>query len=130
MVAGGMHGCQGVCIVAGGCAWLQGGHVWLWWACMAVGGVHGCGGQGVRGCGVGMRGCQGGMRGCGGHAWLWGGRGMRGCWGACVGHNEIWSMSGWYASYGNAFLYCENSYQMNQRRPVVRRSSVTNRSSS
>ena len=98
---------------------------------MAVGGVHGCGGQGVCGCGVGMCGCQGGMRGCGGACMVvGGGRGMRGCWGACVGHDEIRSMSGRYASYGNAFLYCENSYQMNQRRPVVRRSSVTNRSSS
>ena len=33
---GGMHGCQGACMVAGGHAWLWGGHAWL------PGGVHGC----------------------------------------------------------------------------------------
>ena len=32
----------------------------------------------------------------GGHAWLFGG--------ACMGYNEIRSMSRWYASYWNAFL--------------------------
>ena len=43
------------------------GHAWLWGACVAVGGVCGCG----RVCMVvgGVHGC-GGMRGCGGgHAW-------------------------------------------------------------
>ena len=50
------HGCQGACMVAGGCAWLTEE----------------------------------------GHAWLLGG--------ACVGYNEIRSMSGWYAFYWNAFL--------------------------
>ena len=30
--------------------------------------------------------------------------GVRGCWGACVGYDEIRSMSGRYASYWNAFL--------------------------
>ena len=77
-------------------------------ACVVVAGggrigVHGCRGE----CMV-----QGGMRGCGGgHAWLWGG-GMRGCGGACIvaggaciGHNEIRSMSGRYAFYWNAFLF-------------------------
>ena len=34
----------------------------------------------------------------GGRAWLPGG-------GACVGYDEIRSMSGWYASYWNAFLF-------------------------
>ena len=48
MVAGGVHGCMGVCVVAGG---------------MAVGG------------------------------------------GACVGYDEIRSMSGRYVSYWNAFLF-------------------------
>ena len=36
----------------------------------------------------------------GGHAWLWGG---------CIGYDEIWSMSGWYTSYWNAFLYTKAS---------------------
>ena len=32
--------------------------------------------------------------------------GMHGCRGhACVGYNEIWSMSGRYASYWNVFLF-------------------------
>ena len=46
----------------------------------------------------------GGVRGCGG---VCGYReGMRGCWaGACIGHDEIGSMSGRYASYWNAFLF-------------------------
>ena len=73
---------------------------------------------------------QGGMHGClGGHVWLhreacvvlFGG--VRGfIWGACMvlfeggmhgffsffGYNEIWSMSGQYASYWNAFLFPPN----------------------
>ena len=56
-----MCGCQGVCMVARGCAWLPGG-------------VHGCR-EGVRG--------------------YWGVCMVAG--GACVGYNEIWSMSGQYA---------------------------------
>ena len=32
-----MHGCRGVCMVAGGHAWLQGGRVWLQGACMVAG---------------------------------------------------------------------------------------------
>ena len=101
-MVGGMHGCGGhvwllgVCMVAGGvCGY--------WGACVVVRGMHGC--QGLCGCrGVcmvmgGMCGCwgacmvaegwhvwlQGGMRGCGrGHAWLVGGH----AWlpgGACRG---------------------------------------------
>ena len=103
MVArGGMCGCSGrACMVAPG-----GGHVWL---------------------------LLGGMCGCsqGGRAWLlWGGTCMVASRGACMvapggacmvapggvcvvapggGHawffDEIWSMSGRYASYWNAFLY-------------------------
>ena len=57
-----------------------------------------------------------GMHGCRGLAWLWetymvdSGHvwlgGMRSCGeGACMGYNEIQSMSGWYASYWNAFLF-------------------------
>ena len=59
MVAGGMRGCWGACMVAMGHAWLQGD-------------VHGCGGRGA--CMV-----VGGMHGCWGGAWLLGG--MHGCWG-------------------------------------------------
>ena len=71
---GGMHGCLGVCVVAGGAACVVArGHVW--WP--------------------------------GGHAWLPGGMhgwGVHGCRGACMGYDEIQSMSGRYASYWNAFL--------------------------
>ena len=100
---GGMRGCRGACVVAGGCAWLWGacmvtGGVWLLGGCVvARGGVHGC--QGV---------CM--VVGC---VWFLGG--MRGCWGACmvargacVGYDEIRSMSGRYASYWNAFLLFNN----------------------
>ena len=59
-----------------------------WGACMVAGGA--C----VRGWGGVV---------AGGHAWLWGG-GMCGGSGACVGYNEIRSMSGRYASYWNALL--------------------------
>ena len=86
-----------------------GGHAWL------LGGVHGCG----RACvvaGGGMHGCWGVYVVAGGCvayrecAWLWG---MRGCrvacvvagGGVCVGHDDIRSMSGRYASYWNAFLF-------------------------
>ena len=71
----------GTCMVARGHAWLPGGIcgfwgcAWLLGACMVVGG---------------MCGCQGDMCGCGG---------------ACVGYDEIRSMSGRYASYWNAFLF-------------------------
>ena len=85
-----------MCVVApGGCAWLlQGGmhgysggeHAWLLW-----GGMHGF---------------------FQGHAWIFPGGGALffsggACmvfWGACIGYDEIWSMSGRYASYWNAFL--------------------------
>ena len=64
----------------------------------------------------GVHGWQGSVCGYGGacvvargHVWLAGG--MHGCQGACVvarglciGYDEIRSMSGWYASYWNAFL--------------------------
>ena len=87
MVAGG-------CVVAGGHVWLLGGVCGCWGACVVAGG---------------MCGCQGGMHGCGGHAWL---GGMCGCGGACmvaggpcIGYDKIWSMSGQYASYWNAFLF-------------------------
>ena len=107
----GVCGCQGACMVAGGCVWLQEG-------------VHGCGvcvvGRGVHGCwgacmvaGGDMHGFQGvcvvvggGLHGC-----QWGGAcvAARGACvvvggGACIGYDEIRSMSGRYASYWNAFF--------------------------
>ena len=79
-------------MVAGGCVWLgvcMGACVVARGACMVAGGA----------CMVAM-----------GHAWLLGG--VRGCQGAClvaggvfIGHDEIRSMSGQYASYWNAFLF-------------------------
>ena len=87
-VAGGMHGCWGgeQCAWLWGCVHGCGGCAWLWGVCMVagmcmvVGGVHGCRG-------------------------VCGGRGS--CVVAeevCVGYDEIWSMSGQYESYWNAFL--------------------------
>ena len=104
----------GVCMVTrrGACVVAQGGHAWLLW-----GGVHGCSrgacvvapGGGMRGCSRGgMCGCSwGGVHGCSGggmHGCSWGG--MHGCsqGGVCGFFDEIPSMSGWYASYWNAFL--------------------------
>ena len=100
----------GACMVLlGACMVLFGGHAWFY-----SGGVHGF----IWGACVvysgGMRGfIQGGM-----HGFIWGG--VRGfIQGACVvlfgggmhgffsffGYNEIRSMSRWYASYWNAFLF-------------------------
>ena len=99
MVAGGVHGCQGcvhgcwgACMVAGGHAWLE-GCAWLQGACMVAGG-----------------GLLGVCMVTGEHVWLLGvclvAGGVHGCWGgACVGYDEIQSMSGRYASYWNAFLF-------------------------
>ena len=70
--------------------------------------------------GGGMHGSWGGMHGSRGGAWqpraacvaarevCLAARGMHGSWGACVGYSEIWSMSGQYASYWNAFLLTNN----------------------
>ena len=84
MVApGGMLGCLGVCAwLLGGCAWL------LWGGCMVA---------------------------TGGHAWFFPEGGMCGfvlgvCMvfsRGCIGYDEIQSMSGWYASYWNAFLFSQ-----------------------
>ena len=77
---GGVHGCWVACMVVGGHVWLPGvcvvagGHAWLW-------GVHDCGG-------------------C---AWLQGVCMVAGG-GACIGYDEVRSMSGRYASYWNAFF--------------------------
>ena len=72
-------------------------------ACMvARGGMYGCSGGagGMHGCSWG--GCVVALGGC---AWLLPGgvRGFSG--GACVGYDEIRSVSGRYASYWNAFLF-------------------------
>ena len=82
MVMGGVHGCAGACVVAGGHAWLQG---------VVVGGMCVCGG--------GMCGRKKAL----GEVHGWGACVAAG--GACVGHDEIRSMSGRYASYWNAFLF-------------------------
>ena len=106
---GGVRGFREAYMVVGGHAWLlwggvcmvAGGYAWLLGMCVVVGGMHGCRGC-VCGCwgacmvAGGMCGCWGGMRDCGG--------GMCGCQGVCIGYDEIRSMSGWYASYWNAFL--------------------------
>ena len=77
----------GACMVApGGHAWLLGGHAWLLrGACMVAPGGHAWFLPG-------------------GHAWFFpGGHAWFFPGGACVGY-EIWSISGRYASYWNAFL--------------------------
>ena len=84
VVVGGMHGCWGACMVARGQAWLPGG---------------------MRGYLGGMNGCQVGVRGWGWHVWSPDGA-------RCVGCDEIWSISGWYASYWIAFLFQFISYPM------------------
>ena len=74
---GDMCGCQGVCMIAGGaCMVAGGGAAWLWEgeACVVAGGCMVAGGA----CVVAE--------------------------GACIGYDEIRSMSGRYASYWNAFL--------------------------
>ena len=86
---GGMSGCQGVwgcweaCMVARGHAWLPGMCVVARGMCVVAGGMCDCPGA----CMVAM----GGVHGCGGCAWLQG---------EYIGHDEIRSMSGRYASYG------------------------------
>ena len=95
---GGMHGWLGLCGCSGGCmcgcSW--GWHVWLLWgACMVSWGAYTVALEGM--CMVAL----------GGHAWFLVG-GMHGFFrggGACVGYDEIRSMSGRYASYWNAFLF-------------------------
>ena len=86
LLARGMHGCFG----GGACVVALGGHRWL-----LLAGV----------CMVALGGCVVTAR---VHAWLLQG-GMRGCpWGGMHGirwDTEIRSMSGWYASYWNAFLF-------------------------
>ena len=79
----------GACVLPGG-VWLQGGMcgwgcAWLWGACMVAGGVSGC-----------REACM-----------VVGGGACMVARGACVGYDEIRSISGRYASYWNAFLSCQ-----------------------
>ena len=111
MVAGGgVCGCRGACMVAGGMhaggAWLLGGMrgCWgvhgCWGACVVVGGVHAYGGCAW---------LPGGVHGCRGACVVAGGAcvvgGLCVVAGGCIGYDEIRSMSGRYASYWNAFLF-------------------------
>ena len=106
-----VHKGGGVCVVAWGACVVAGRVCVVGGACMAVGGCGwGCawllGGM----CGWGVHGCRVGAAVCmvaGGHAWLGGACVVAGghVWwwgGACVGYDEIRSMSGRYASYWNA----------------------------
>ena len=121
MVAlGGLRGCSG-----GACVVALGGHVWLLPSWVNFSGMCGCSGGACVVAPGGMRGCsRGGVRGCsggvcmvapGGRAWLlWGGMngcswgGVRGCLGGVCGFfDEIQSMSRWYTSYWNAFLFSD-----------------------
>ena len=98
---------RGVCVVApgvvlfrGACVVLFGGHVWFY-----LGGMRGF-----------IRGVHSFIQGAcmvlfGGHAWLIQG-GMRGFF-SFFGYNEIWSMSGRYASYWNAFLFQQCFFWVN-----------------
>ena len=99
-LGGGLHGFSG-----GACVVFSGGHV-----CFFQGGMRGFFPGGMRGFfwGACMVFFRGGMHGLfpgacmvfsGGHAWFFLGGG------ACVGYDDIRSMSGRYASYWNAFLF-------------------------
>ena len=101
-----------VCLSTGGHAWLPGGVRGCGGVCMvARGGMHGCWGEGVCMAKGGVHGEEGGMHGKGGACMVkWGVHGKGGMCserGVCVGYDEIRSMSGWYASYWNAFLLTE-----------------------
>ena len=110
MVARCMCGCQGACMVAGEHVWLPGGVCGCWGACVVVRGHAWLPGvcvwlPGL--CMVAGR-CaslpEGACVIAGGHPWLPEG-GVHGCQrGACIQYDEIWSMSRWYTSYWNASL--------------------------
>ena len=74
---------EGACVVAGDMCGCR-GCAWLWGACVVVGGVQGCRGA-----------CM-----------VVGGEGACVVGGECVvaEYDEIWSMSGRYASCWNAFF--------------------------
>ena len=81
-LAGGVHGCQGACMVGRGACLVAGGPAWL------PGGMHGCQGGWHAWLLGGMCGCRGACVVAGGHAWLLGGvhgcLGGHGCQGVCV----------------------------------------------
>ena len=94
--------------MGGACMVAPGGHAWLsWGACMVARGVYGFfeghawffgGGHGFFGRCMVFSGGRGGHGFFGGCAWFLG-EGMHGFF------DEIQLMSGWYASYWNAFLF-------------------------
>ena len=98
----------GVCVLAGGACMVTGDMCGCWGYAWLLGGMHGCQG-GVHGCwGAcvvvgGVCGCRGACMVARGHVWLQGACMVAG--GACIGYDEIQSMSGRYASYWNAFLF-------------------------
>ena len=133
--SGGMHSWGGGRAWLGrGCAWLGRGHAWLG-ACVAgQGGMHGWAGgcvwQGRGACVAGgMHGWGGGHAWLGrghawlgwhvwlrGHAWLRRGACMAGGCVACTAPGRYYgygirSMTGRYASYWNAFLFCNTCRQ-------------------
>ena len=113
LLRGGMRGCSGgacmvawgggVCMVApggmGGMRGCSGGHAWLLWGGVHAGGLRGCSG-GV--CMVAPGGCVVAL-----------GGGMHGF------SDEIWSMSGRYASYWNAFLFILKSILWSHKRTLI-----------
>ena len=105
---GGVRGCGGHVWLPGGMCGLQGGmcgcrgHAWLPGGSMFAGGMCGC--QGACIVAGGMHGYWGVCVVTGGHAWLLGAC-MVAREGACIGYDEIRSMSGRYASCCNAFLF-------------------------
>ena len=74
VVAEGLRGCWGVCMVAGGHVWLLEGRPGCWGSCVVA--------RGMRGCWRGVPGCGG--SGCRGACMLVGGGGVHGCRGACL----------------------------------------------
>ena len=100
----GVHGFLGGGFFRGACVVFSGGHAWFFGGAYVVF---------LGGCALFFGGAwlfQGGMHGFFGGAcvvFLGGGvvlGGMRG-FSECIGYNKIRSMSGWYASYWNAFLF-------------------------
>ena len=115
---GGVCGCGGLCVLLGGCAWLPGDVCGCWGACLVarghawlLGGVHGCWGVVCMVAGGWCAWLPGACVIARGHAWLLGGicylfEGIMWLQGeACIGYDEIRSMSGRYGSYWNAFLF-------------------------
>ena len=118
MVVGGVHGCQGAFVVAGGCVWLLGGMRGCWGVCMVAGCVCGCWGACMvaRGCAwlrgacmvaEGMHGCRRACMVVGGHAWLLGE-------GVCM-------VAGWHAWLLGAVHGCKGGMRRARRDTVNER---------